>query len=1296
MLGGADRKVTAGIRFVSDTKAVEKARKQLDRLSRGMKETVASSTAMAESNRRAARAMDRVTTSAGSSSAGLSAYQAQQVNTAATTETLSKATSDFGDSLEGISSIDASAALENLWPDQIKKIQKEGSGAFPIPLDSLRKPDSAKGDFLPEFDDYHEQVRRLEKSRGLLNDIAERGGAEQFGKIFGGKRSAHDFIHADVTPADRIDDLIDDDELANRFHRLNNLMMHEGRIAKELRKADHFGGAIDSVQRADLTGVSQLNQWAQTHPEEIDQLFQGMGDTMKQVDKATPDDVDRRLDPSKLNIGQQEDLARLVAGLTGSPPPGIGGSGFPFDDDDVGRVPRELLEMGIMQEMLDEDPDSARFRGLQDILTRTMAGDLTEATVLHDQGIMEGVFQQDLARRLPDNLVEDHNLDRLLTKQLQQVGPGVGISEVLGPGGELDSIIDSTLRDLNIDDPRAARELTRATDQALPELRRFLGQDIAPGMLGAERGVDDFSLEHLFPNMDELPDPDDADAFRGAIRNHTEGISEGMAELRRAQRRSRVLRGGALTGITGKQERPRGIFGTLLAGETGHGIPGERALLGGLRQGLLTPGTDVRTPRGFTTLQKNLENMNGLYQDALPLLQATSIRLGSVNVNFESMGIMIFKLTAMLGPLVAGLLGLAAAAGTTAIALGSLVAVGAVGFLDEMEKNMAGVTDKTEAMGELTDKLKTMAWQAVEPLRLVSIGGDGPRGMQLFVGVIRGALFLLHRFARIFAEVLRLPEFADALERIHNWIYDINDDMEFAEDLRHVVRRVLPLLGRIASAVVSGIGPTLEFFSMVTERLGHRVMDVASDMSTSFRLMTAYGAGFMDFALLAVGVIGKLVNAVTRVVEGFAWLISLIPGINTDATRMVYIMGAVVGVMNVMSRVATFLAAKKIALSKAAFLYVKAAHMMTVSSLTLTKALLGLTGVLLGATLFFIAMYDIVRALSGESGLFFQMDSWKSAIGAVTVALAGLSMLVWSFYVTMLPRWIAGVSKVATATKSTLLPAITYATGLIIDYTKAIVLHTKAKYGASVASKAFAGSLLMVAKSALIAGAALALIAGGLILIHDALAPLFGRDAIFFEFESTLGRIVGVLWGVASVIGGVLMLTWRFGTALARVSGILKVIKYAVIGLVKVLSAPLIIVGLLVALLFDLLFYLGTGESLLANWIPQLQFIEQVWERIAGLIERVSNFLTPSTSFGSTAPSVRQSGEAQWARDQAGLSAPGSRSGGTGGGSTRNSQAININLNNNGWIGDDGALRRMIRQELRNHRTNDLTSGLGR
>jgi len=706
-----------------------------------------------------------------------------------------------------------------------------------------------------------------------------------------------------------------------------------------------------------------------------------------------------------------------------------------------GNVPLsyEALEMELMQEMLESERGTEYFSELQNLLGRLQTGRLGEESrsILQNDKYREDRVVPMFSRLLPDEF-SDQQIRRI-AKQFEERGDPItsflgedspnNISTVVGNAlgdpkgdvkfGDTDTSLDEidkkvkrakmeteNLSEEQIknrvmasfdDDERSEfarialqspiREATEGIEEGFEAILNDLGTQAAPGMFSAMTGgdtsyVDLLPGEEVLAEEDEENIPPQMDISPRRLKQleqYKDSLSGILEELNDVQEEQVLTRGLAGETLGGKSQR-RGVFGMLF--QRSPQILGTIDNITSKFERLDNRVGKMDTPERVRNLRRQLAGTEKRFKQIAPLLDVTSFSLGPLNIRFTNFAQTLFRLTALIGPIIGGLLGLAGAAVTAAGAIGSFVAVGAVGFLEQMENSMAGVSDRQEAISTLVDNLRQMAYEATFPLRVAETA-NGRSGIDLFVDSLRFGLRLLNRMSTIFASIMEMPDVANSIERLSDLFLGTGGDSKLASALRETVRRGLPAFVRILEELLPLLRGFMVNGARIAERFSKRVVPALADTAFAFGLAIAFGAGFIEVLATLLGVVARVTRFLTR-------LINVIPFVNVEARDLAYAFGAVIGVMVILSKTLVTIIS---VVAKVAFgvVYLSDKIGALAGALTTAKAGLLKAGAVLKAVLL-----PAIGVLIGTMGILANLIyytiaaliSFKTAIALVVAVLA--------------------------------------------------------------------------------------------------------------------------------------------------------------------------------------------------------------------------------------------------------------------------------------------------------------------
>lgn len=755
------------------------------------------------------------------------------------------------------------------------------------------------------------------------------------------------------------------------------------------------------------------------------------------------------------------------------------------------RITPEAVRMGMLQEMVDADEDDERFRIARDVLQHLDRGMLgIESTVFEDR---DNILARDIARGLPADMREANVAERIINEFR---GTDNTLADYLGDESKanIGDPVGAALRGID-DDFDADRPILRATnavEEVLNAERERIGFRVAPGFTNAAKATD-----RKLPRLSWQWSEDQGE--------YMERLDAVLRDVREKQTDSFVLRGFSthrMPGLPGdERKRSAGLFGLLSGGFAKALATGE---LGDGRQDL---------PTRVRAFNNALNGLADTYKGFLPLLEATSANLGMFNVKIESATLMISKMTAMLGPFVALLGAVATGAVTASLGLASFVGIGAVEYLGQMEDRMAGVNNKQEALAELGKTLKNMAWEALEPLRMARIGGDGRTPMNLFVDMLRGGLILLNRFAGAMAQIAEMDFVQEQLSRLGSILMGTTQDDTFMHQMATVLERTLPLLVGFIEFFVTNFGSAMVTASRVAEALGDALGRLGDNTTSLLGLIIMYGAGFLTVIIETVAVLGDLVTAVTEVLNAFLGVFGVLPILAEDTKQLAFQLGVLVGVLHVFGGIATRIAASIKMIIALQRTWTKLTFAHSAATATLAARLAAAFGAA-------YVLVETFKFLIGKESIF---DNMSTSVKVLTWALtsAYLALKAYSFY--------QGLNISLTATQASTNASLTAAnTALAGSYSTV----------AGAASTA-SGALYSVAgasRSALVSLAPLLGLLGGLALLTvglatvglvlgDLLNQLGGGEAKVIDFSTAVGKAKGAV----AALGGTLAALTGYG-----------------------------------------------------------------------------------------------------------------------------------------------------------------------
>lgn len=915
------------------------------------------------------------------------------------------------------------------------------------------------------------------------------------------------------------------DEFFEQFMKLGELMDESEEISNAVMNSSSVDDAIRRLENTTPGRALQLEQWAEKNKGQFQGIFDRL-DLERMLDEdvaKTTGDLRKKI-MNQFNRGEGSPIGNMNSGgiinhnqaeMLGNLMRSTG------KQSDIGLT-QESAQLGLIQEMVDADNNSSRYNDAEDLLRRMMMPkDLAPSvrvgnSVFDYESVTTGNVTEGIEAEIGDMLKTDNEGKTIADYVGQELLDGTknySLFELLSddqdtPGASdvVSQAYSNSPSSISAADKNEVRRTTEALEQVLPDIFQSIEKDSALGMQ-AVRNDTGTPIRELMPGSDitdfqEYGDADDEDMSQIYDR-----YNQSFEQFKRKLRSNIDM-------FNEEQEaRPIGL------GMSTNQIPGlpngaqkrRGALSGLMRMGhRVAESQDYGKPRHIRKVNNAIIALKDNFERLNPLLEANSFNLGMFNVRMENIARMLFKISAMLGPIISLLGGAILAVGALTAALGSLVAVGAVDFLEEMENSMAGVANKGDAAKEIMSTIKDMSLEAVAPLRNVQVGGNGPGGMEVFVGMIRGLLVLLNRFADVMATVLESPALLGVLEDLSDWALLDDGDEELANDLRDALETMLPFVQRVISAIVGGLVPAFVFFANSSSRFGDALLTMLGNIGSLLQLFSAYGSGFLSAIFYAVA---GLTYAIGLLVSGLDWLLDIIPGVEANTNSFAYVAGALIGTLVILIKTVMFVVPILAGLA-AVFEFVTGATITaTLANKAYVASLYQLAAaavpVVIALAQFVIILYAIVRgltlvidgilALVGLETIFYDINSAGEAIYST---LAGISLL------------LLGIA------------------GAIIATVPGISLATVATYAWATAMWAVSGSLLAI-KGALLGVIAtlslpivLAIALGAAIAavvyhLHKTKSPLLTMEYWSSKIKDTWERIVGLIQKAADYIPGV-------------------------------------------------------------------------------------------------------------------------------------------------------------------------------
>lgn len=560
------------------------------------------------------------------------------------------------------------------------------------------------------------------------------------------------------------------------------------------------------------------------------------------------------------------------------------------------RLHRELDEIG------DEATESA---GEVSALSASLAG---------LQGTMAGVDAPNLSADVAEPDIDLPDLDPQAVRAPLDVDPEEAgtLSEILGRTREaVDVQTPSRLsgalrimgRESELSTGRLAElserveDVTSAMAMSSP-VRENMADDLV--RIGREAGLSERSLAILAGSTERLADQDDVRSLRELSDEVVElGDLSGLARAE-TQKLDSVVRSYARNSVEASIGAEK--LQEALDDVEGEASATSRAIerLSNVETGLIGPTVTVltalanlsremddledetdETTRSMTALGAAMTALSGTSVGLSGALDAvsgavdsvrgslTSLNVGPVNLSLRNLSSTLVTVLGVLGPIMAGMLGFATAILAVGSALGAVLGIGLLGFLEQVEQRFAGVESKAEALKKLMTALKESVIGALAPLRSVRIDGLGPIG--LFVEFVQFGIARLRDLAEILAELAEMPVVAESIERITTALTTADEGPRLITALKEAVRELLPLITDLTVFLINNLPELIMFLTSIAEHMDGTGDDLKAIIGVSARAIEFF-SGFLKVVLEVAGALSALMTVVFDAISAITGL----------------------------------------------------------------------------------------------------------------------------------------------------------------------------------------------------------------------------------------------------------------------------------------------------------------------------------------------------------------------------------------------------------------------------------------
>jgi hypothetical protein len=769
------------------------------------------------------------------------------------------------------------------------------------------------------------------------------------------------------------------------------------------------------------------------------------------------------------------------------------------------------------------------------------------------------------------------------------------ISDILGQKGSVRDLRSRILSE-NVD---AFKELELATRQdigAASEVGRFRERDIgqlldidvldfesqlAESLSDEFEGFDRDQLRSIVETGDETtvgsivssvertaaPEGERLDTFDAA-----EGVQQALSDAARAT--------AIVDGDKESAEEASTTFGKLSAavGVTNTSLGALIAFSNASEEGVEELDDDVKElTRSISTLAPAINNL--------------SANLGPFNIGLSNLAITIPALIASLGPLLAVAGALVGTIVALAGAVAGLLAVGAIGFVEELKQNFASVESTGDALTAIFNGLKEALKVALAPLEDVQIGGVGPMG--LFMTVLQDVVTLVHLFAEAAAELLEMDVVQDFLLNMRAAVLGFgnatDDGIGFMEGLKIMVRETLPVLEGLLLWFINALPEFMKFTGVIIDDLAPALGDVSLAFIRLAAVLSKVGTGVLPVLLQALAL---TFNVMAVGLELFLKLLDVLGPIGDAIGATIVVVGALtIAMIKLISTGITFISVYNEVTDLIDELGDESEESAVgVSALNMSMTTLVKRGIVLVAG---IAL--IVASLKSLNETFPVIGkSFNAVISLISDTIEGF--LEWTDSVSkalgVSEEWDATLRVLGTTLK-VLIDIIALVTGIMLVYIAVTGKLGLVSTSTSASQSGLAASILRVgtAMKTVVAIAAPLLALIGLLATSINLFTTKSQGA-----TGALKKLAGAIGIVASVGGGVALLASKFAV-IAQTVGVIASLMGVVTGSLLLTAA---IVGGIVATI-------ALAGAILTNWILNLEKSIDKFERVWEILTDIQN-----------------------------------------------------------------------------------------
>ncbi|WP_153952851.1 hypothetical protein [Halosegnis longus] len=529
-------------------------------------------------------------------------------------------------------------------------------------------------------------------------------------------------------------------------------------------------------------------------------------------------------------------------------------------------IPRELLNAQLFANMMETDNKMAK-QQISDIMGRVQRGDYGDATSLIETGQFKEEFSRDVETkmskifdddRLPGDISEA--VRRSLTDSLDKDNIDT-VDDILQDATELYNIGHAGADVSDVTRTESDRVTQEVADSLSDTYEKLLTETVGPELLDSMRQanyVEGKTREEIQGGLGDVPFIPSSDrAIRAGrdVQRQRDGEAIGMQSTRSGLM---SLIQGVFSGLSGRKE----------------------------------------TAKTYKRVENGVDALRGSIKKLIPVLGITSANLGMFNVQMSRAGVVIMGLGSMIGAAGGAVLGFATALTAASAAAAGFMAVGALGYLEQMEENLAGVSNKQEAMEELTSQLQEAAMVAIEPLQNTTV--NGMNSIDFFIASVRNGLQMLNSASITASNILESDSGSEFVAEVGDAL--TTGDGGLGRAFQNSASKLLPGITDMIVGFAESLPDLINGMTSVANILGNAWGPAIDKTLRMLPILITYGVGFLSMIGRLASVLLTATWAITATTDALGNFmqatINLIPGLDVeiDLTRQLAgVLGLVAG-----------------------------------------------------------------------------------------------------------------------------------------------------------------------------------------------------------------------------------------------------------------------------------------------------------------------------------------------------------------------------------------------------------------